>query len=531
MVIDGAQFDAMDGALANGAQLVATDGARFDNLRHVCLIAFVPIVIFSAVTHMPSICRARPPTGRNVVLLLLISLTGQALAVTPPATVTNMDNDQRALLDVLLRPAFAASGITFSRRFTRVLHRHYCRARARYSSIRQAPVDDAHRSKAASLIARTWHRHARRSVDLELSPCKQPVFTGTSSQVVCLSILRTELADALELSNAQVDRSELRPRQAARTVVYARRREASRLAWTMLCHVPQRIWIALSFCYRLRARAVASDEAIARRARSAVQAVVLELYASPPSPMTSFDVGVAHDNSLLYRSACGIVKPDHPSSRPMDHIVLGSAIHPDGSSSVPLQPPATSPIDLCPDASGAICYVNRDDNTAHWDAPPGSTALVPRPLLARSLIAPPRFPPGLAYEALHGTQWHPLYQDRIGRVVLYNAATGAVREGPWLCSRSAASRSLVFFINLITQDVRWFPPHRWMEGWISRPSRGPDGCVQDAIFDGHKLGQLVLPLALARQRADGGAPPELYERGVPQYPPDEDDTPDTHPLA
>ena len=59
----------------------------------------------------------------------------------------------------------------------------------------------------------------------------------------------------------------------------------------------------------------------------------------------------------------------------------------------------------------------------------------------------------------------------------------------------------------------------------------PDGDVQDSIFDGHKLGQMVLPLALARQRADCGAPPELYERGVPQYPPDEDDTPDTHPLA
>ena len=113
----------------------------------------------------------------------------------------------------------------------------------------------------------------------------------------------------------------------------------------------------------------------------------------------------------------------------------------------------------------------------------------------------PRVPPGLGYAALHGTQWHPLYQDHQGVVRLYNAETGAVREGPWVNLRSQP-HGMVFYANLETGDTRWLPPHLWMEGWISRPWRQhyPDGSlsvVWDSVFEGHRLAQALLPIALA----------------------------------
>ena len=64
--------------------------------------------------------------------------------------------------------------------------------------------------------------------------------------------------------------------------------------------------------------------------------------------------------------------------------------------------------------------------------------------------------------------------------------------------------------------------------------RGLFGCGRlryKRRFDGHRLSQYLLPLALARQRVECGAPPSLYERGLPQYAPDEDDTPNTHPAC
>ena len=150
-------------------------------------------------------------------------------------------------------------------------------------------------------------------------------------------------------------------------------------------------------------------------------------------------------------------------------------------------------------------------------------------MLAKSLSVSPSFPPGLGFASLHGTQWHPVYSDRQGRVCLYHAETGAVREAPWVCLRTSDGRT--FFANLVTHETRWFPPHRWMESWISRPFNDEHGVLCDSLFEGHRLGQLLLPLVLARQRAECGAPPLLYERGVPQYQADGDDTPDTHPLA
>jgi hypothetical protein len=297
----------------------------------------------------------------------------------------------------------------------------------------------------------------------------------------------------------------------------------------------------MAFCYKLRARALLSPAAVARATTAARQSRVLLLRTVGPKPLTSFDVGVGSDGSLLYRSARGTVSSIHPAIQPADGVPMGSTLLPDGTCGVALQPPPDSPFEPCPDASGAICYVDRDSGGAQWDAPPGSASLQARPLLERSFsLPPPSLPPGLGYATLHGTHWHPLYSDRLGRVCLYHAETGAVREAPWVCLRNQPYGS-VFFANLITQESRWFPPHRWMESWISRPTYLDSNCCYrntgdnrdlcERAFAGHRLEQQLLPLAIARQRVECGAPPSLYERGVPQYLPDPDDTWDSHPLC
>jgi len=411
------------------------------------------------------------------------------------------------------------------------------------ASARASPVTYAAVEQPASVssVGAPCEQSSDASLQVSLAPsprtCPSPLpppdsVPTVSEQIVCLSIVRAELAAALALLLSPVASSNLGRRQSVRTVMYARRREACCLAWVMLRHVPRHVWMALSFCYRLRARATVSERATARRAMEARRARVLELRTASPSPLTSYDVGVAEDGSLLYRSALGVVSSTHPAARPVVEIPLGSAIRCDGSVGSPLEPPADSSFDLCPDASGAICYVDRNSGIAQWDAPPDSSALSPRPLLACSFAAPPPcFPPGLGYAALHGTQWYPLYQDHQGRVCLYHAETGAVRNAPWICLRNAESLGRVFYVNLNTQQTRWLPPHRWMEGWMSRPNPDDHGGLQDVLFDGHRLVQQLLPLVLARQRTECGAPPLYYERGVPQFAPDADDTPDTHPLC
>ena len=92
---------------------------------------------------------------------------------------------------------------------------------------------------------------------------------------------------------------------------------------------------------------------------------------------------------------------------------------------------------------------------------------------------------------------------------------------------------VVYFANLLTQETRWFPPRRWMEGWVSRPNNGYNDLtnLRDVLFAGHRLDSHRLPLLLARQRTEGGGLPLLYERGVPGYSPDSEDTLDTHPLS
>ena len=105
-------------------------------------------------------------------------------------------------------------------------------------------------------------------------------------------------------------------------------------------------------------------------------------------------------------------------------------------------------------------------------------------------------------------------------------------------------RGIAYYANLLTRQTRWLPPHRWMEGWVSRPTTAitpaagvlptslPLCDLSDAMFGGDRGfdARALLPLHIARQRVEGGAP-HLHERGVPQYPPDEYDSPLTYPLA
>jgi hypothetical protein len=253
----------------------------------------------------------------------------------------------------------------------------------------------------ATLPSRMRHQRRRSSHSTRVSPracccaccrrsCRRSCRRARRRcQVATLRLLRAEVAIAATVAGSAIAWADLAPRQTIRTATHARRLEARRLAWTYLWHVPRSWYCVLSFCFRLRARAMASPSAADRAAAAERQSCVLRLRAAQPKPLTSYDVGVDSDGTLLYRSMYGVVSSAHPASEPMDWMLLGNTLLPDGTFGVMLQPPADSPLDPCPDVSGAICYVDRDSGDAQWDAPPGSTALQPRPLLERSFRLPP----------------------------------------------------------------------------------------------------------------------------------------------
>ena len=146
---------------------------------------------------------------------------------------------------------------------------------------------------------------------------------------------------------------------------------------------------------------------------------------------------------------------------------LGPSLSPDGSFTTPLIPPPQSTFTMCPDASGAICYIDRALGSAQWDAPEGSSPLSPQPLVRPPDIwtePPPRYPAGLAIASLRGTSWYPMYLDSTHEVRFYHAETGSVRSAPWICLRTI--HGAIYFANLITHQTRWLPPHRWMADWM-----------------------------------------------------------------
>jgi len=174
-----------------------------------------------------------------------------------------------------------------------------------------------------------------------------------------------------------------------------------------------------------------------------------------------------------------------------------------------------------------MCYVDCALGLTQWDAPEGSSALSPQPLIRPPspwTVGPPAYPTGLAIGSLRGTSWYPIYHDCAHEVALYHAETGSVRSAPWVCLRTDYGE--IYFANLITRRTRWLPPHRWMEDWISRITY--DDGVRGSPFEGHRLSQQVQPTSISRMRVEGGAPYMCH--GAPQYASDTSDSSDTYPT-
>ena len=216
----------------------------------------------------------------------------------------------------------------------------------------------------------------------------------------------------------------------------------------------------------------------------------------------------------MYRDSRGQLSSARPARAPVELICIGSALAADGSCAEPQLPPPDSPFELCPDASGAICYNDRDLGTAQWDPPPGSTPLQPSVFADVPAFSsqPPPYPVGVGLGSLRGTRWEPLYEDARNRVRLYNVDTGAIRDAPWISLRTAAG--CVFFANLVSEETRWLPPRRWMAGWL-----GVSTCCLRVIWvnpDG-SLGSRIL-CRYCRRPAEGapdGPQADSCQRGMP----------------
>ena len=122
--------------------------------------------------------------------------------------------------------------------------------------------------------------------------------------------------------------------------------------------------------------------------------------------------------------------------------------------------------------------------------------------------------------------WLPLYQDCSHTVLLRHELTGAIREAPWISMRDEFG--CVYFANLVTKRTRWFPPHLWMDGWVSRSDCVQDGHLERCdIFD--RYSRKLLPPLESRLCVEGGAP-YLHSYGLPRYSRDGADTADTFPI-
>ena len=103
--------------------------------------------------------------------------------------------------------------------------------------------------------------------------------------------------------------------------------------------------------------------------------------------------------------------------------------------------------------------------------------------------------------------WLPLFDDSNDRVLLYHTHSGAVRNAPWISLRTPAGR--VYFVNLVTSQVRWLPPHLWMQSWVSRSHVTEDYYGRKVIVtpfvDTPHHTRTLLPPDLAHKSVDGGA--------------------------
>lgn len=351
---------------------------------------------------------------------------------------------------------------------------------------------------------------------------------------------------------------DLAPGQTTRSAAFARRRAAEqegrraaaaeRDAGLVLGGAPGWLWVVLSFGHVLRYRVAHRRRVLARcsallapslaarfvaRLRSLVRRRrdVLETIAEAPYPCRWVDVGYDEETGIFsFRAPDGTISREHPAAA----ATVGSAVPAyDASGSVvaALSPPRESTIVLCPEASGAWCYYDTALGTACWCAPEGSSPLVSTVLVAGRVPPerPPRLPPGVGLGSLDRLPWLPIFRDDSSCVLVYSQLTGSVREAPWICLRTTSG--VVYFANLVTRETRWFPPRRWMAGWVEHMSRDSWGKVlatDVAPFDARSpYARMLLPPEVSRRMVDGGAGYHLTQAEDLPPPADEHDAIDT----
>jgi len=232
---------------------------------------------------------------------------------------------------------------------------------------------------------------------------------------------------------------------------------------------------------------------------------------------------VAAPPRVTFRSSRGVISDHHPAADKPGIDVL--AYSTDGTRTPPWWPPPDSEFTLVPEASGSWCYYNSASGVSQWDPPEGSTPLpqLTHPFDANVLFtdSPPRC--SASFKSIgRCSNWLPLYEDAHDCILFFHRKTGAVRNGPWLSLRDDFGR--IYFINLKTGQSRWFPPHRWMQGWVTRgTSHDRSGrLVHDYVTLTPALLRQLMPPELARLRVDGGAP-YMDALDSPPYEPDEID--------
>ena len=206
-----------------------------------------------------------------------------------------------------------------------------------------------------------------------------------------------------------------------------------------------------------------------------MRAAALKRMLSSPVAMVGYTLGFREESEeLIIRSPDGKLLSHHPSdcSIMLDSI---STYSPLGELTTPLIPPPSSRLVLCAEATGAWCYRNIDLGTTFWhlqhsDLPKeifeNSTPLSigSLPILRDYGIfgEPPRFEPRFNLDNLErSSSWIVLRNDLKHEIHLYNRITGATREGPWF---TYPFHHRPCFINFVTHETRWFPPHRWLDG-------------------------------------------------------------------
>ena len=297
-----------------------------------------------------------------------------------------------------------------------------------------------------------------------------------------------------------------------------------------------------SFCHRLRSCAEASPSAVARREAAACRAQVERIIAQSPRPMTTYDVSFDADSGAFgFRHESGSFSLAHPAVPPHDPGYSSiPAYSRDMEIVEPLWPPSNSSWVLVPEASGAWCYYDTALGLSSWFPPDGSAGPQSRKLLVPDIPfqqPPPRLDDRLTFVSAERADWMPEYHDFDHVILMRHRLTGAVREAPWISLRTPSGQ--IYFGNLTTRDTRWFPPHRWMDGWVTRNQDCPDGNFtappRADAFDSANLGnstysRYLLPTDICRLRVEGGAP-YLHSYGVPQYGADKFDSAQTYPMA